>query len=142
MRGFTFLSRDGGNYICPVIDELLKSPKVGLLKRYRHGVFHFQGDYFDKRFTDFMAEGQSAVDWVSGRSFLSGMRLASEGTKAVVTAGEPNPITIRVWRSHGNVDYRKRSASCQERCTRRERARVFRGALWQRVGRWRKQQRP
>jgi len=48
----------------PIIDGLLKSPKVGLLKRYRHGVFHFQTDYFDKRFTDFMAEGQSAVDWV------------------------------------------------------------------------------
>jgi hypothetical protein len=48
----------------PIIDGLLKSPKVGLLKRYRHGVFHFQTDYFDNRFTDFMEEGQSAVDWV------------------------------------------------------------------------------
>lgn len=48
----------------PIIDELLRSPKAGLLKRYRHGVFHFQGNYFDKRFTEFMAEGQSAVDWV------------------------------------------------------------------------------
>lgn len=48
----------------PVVDGLLKSPNVGLLKRYRNGVFHFQRDYYDKRFTDFMAEGQSAVDWV------------------------------------------------------------------------------
>lgn len=48
----------------PLIDEFLKSQNVGLLKRYRHGVFHFQRNYFDKRFTDFMAEGQSAVDWV------------------------------------------------------------------------------
>jgi hypothetical protein len=59
-----------------VIDELLKSPNVGLLKRYRHGVFHFQRDYFDKRFTEFMDQGIDAVTWVRslneqfGRYFL------------------------------------------------------------------------
>jgi hypothetical protein len=59
-----------------IIDELLKSPNVDLLKRYRNGVFHFQRDYFDERFTKFMDEGLDAVTWVRslneefGRYFL------------------------------------------------------------------------
>ena len=46
------------------IDELLASPNVRLLKEYRNGVFHFQRAYFDKRFTNFMTEGENVVDWV------------------------------------------------------------------------------
>ncbi len=36
------------------IDALLTSPNVDLLRRYRNGVDHFQKDYFDGRFFDFM----------------------------------------------------------------------------------------
>jgi hypothetical protein len=32
------------------IDNLLESPNVDLLRKYRNGVFHFQADYNDKRF--------------------------------------------------------------------------------------------
>jgi hypothetical protein len=46
------------------IDSLLKSPNVTLLKRYRNGVFHFQKEYMDKRFTKFMNEGENCVMWV------------------------------------------------------------------------------
>jgi hypothetical protein len=45
------------------IDKLLASSNVDLLKRYRNGVFHFQKQYFDSRFTGFMAS-QDSVPWV------------------------------------------------------------------------------
>jgi hypothetical protein len=48
----------------PTVDALLSSPNVELLKRYRNGAFHFQKDYFDDRFLDFM-RGDAAVKWVS-----------------------------------------------------------------------------
>jgi hypothetical protein len=49
----------------PAIDALLTSPNVALLKRYRNGVFHFQKEYFDDRFLDFMLHGKDAAAWVS-----------------------------------------------------------------------------
>ena len=47
----------------PVIDALLADPHLALLKQYRHGVFHFQADYFDKRYRDFTDLGQPAITW-------------------------------------------------------------------------------
>ena len=58
------------------IDQLLASPNVRLLKRYRHGVFHFQKKYSDERFIEFMRDGDNEVHWVRtlnlefGRYFL------------------------------------------------------------------------
>ena len=60
----------------PTIDKLLASPNVQLLRRYRNGVFHFQKNYFDDRFVEFMREGENTVEWVRdltlhfGRYFL------------------------------------------------------------------------
>lgn len=57
------------------IDQLLRSTNVRLLKLYRNGVFHFQGNYFDDRFAQFMKSSDS-VAWVRelhsefGRFFL------------------------------------------------------------------------
>ena len=45
------------------IDELLKSSNVKLLKRYRNGVFHFQKEYYDKRFLELMSEGKDVANW-------------------------------------------------------------------------------
>ena len=45
------------------ISKLLKSDHVALLKRYRNGVFHFQKNDNDKRFTDFFEKDKS-VTWV------------------------------------------------------------------------------
>jgi hypothetical protein len=62
-----------------IVDQLLKSPHVGLLKRYRNGVFHFQKKYFDARFEDFIS-AQDIVPWVRalnkeiGRFFLAELR--------------------------------------------------------------------
>jgi len=68
------------------IDELLKSSNVELLRRYRNGVFHFQHEYFDDRFTGFMTKGQNAVDWVRalnrafGRYFLTWFESRKDAT--------------------------------------------------------------
>lgn len=57
------------------IDGLLSSPNIELLRRYRHGVCHFQANYFDARFTALLA-AQNVVPWVRqlhlalGRYFL------------------------------------------------------------------------
>ena len=59
----------------PQIDQLLASAHVDLLRRYRNGVCHFQKDYFDSRFTDFMGPPDTP-EWVRnlnrefGRFFL------------------------------------------------------------------------
>jgi hypothetical protein len=59
-----------------VIDDLLASPNVELLRRYRNGVFHFQRVYDDERFHEFMTQGTDEVAWVRtlneqfGRYFL------------------------------------------------------------------------
>ena len=56
--------------------RLLGRVIVELLKRYRNGVFHFQRNYNDKRFLEFMTQGNDAVTWVRrlneqfGRFFL------------------------------------------------------------------------
>jgi hypothetical protein len=47
----------------PEVDALLKSPHVEKLKRFRHGVYHFQPDYFDKRFMDALALGDDFSEW-------------------------------------------------------------------------------
>jgi len=58
------------------IDILLSSPNVDLLKRYRNGVFHFQKNYFDNRFSDLIVNGINVVEWITelnrefGRFFL------------------------------------------------------------------------
>ncbi|OGX08179.1 MAG: hypothetical protein A2Z88_03290 [Omnitrophica WOR_2 bacterium GWA2_47_8] len=58
------------------VNQLLRSKNVGLLKRYRHGVFHFQPNYNDKKFLDFIVDGENCVEWIRqlnlefGRFFL------------------------------------------------------------------------
>jgi hypothetical protein len=60
----------------PIIDGLLQSPNVDLLRRYRNGAFHFQKDYIDKRFMELIEDGVNPVRWVRelneqfGRFFL------------------------------------------------------------------------
>jgi hypothetical protein len=48
----------------PEIDALLKSPHLGVLKRFRHAVYHFQPDYFDKRFMNAFVLGEDFDEWV------------------------------------------------------------------------------
>jgi hypothetical protein len=45
------------------IGTLLSSPNVTLLKNYRHGVSHFQPEYFDPKFLDFVT-AKGIVPWV------------------------------------------------------------------------------
>jgi hypothetical protein len=63
----------------PAIDKLLSSPNVELLKRYRHGVCHFQKKYFDPRFMNLIHD-KSVVAWLQvlnrefGRFFMEYLR--------------------------------------------------------------------
>jgi len=45
------------------ISPLLESPNVELLRRFRNGAFHFQSDYFDKRFTDLLFGPNAPLLW-------------------------------------------------------------------------------
>ena len=62
-----------------VIDPLLRSPNVALLKRYRHGTFHYQKNYNDRRFLELIEKGVKVVEWIRalnlefGRWFLSAL---------------------------------------------------------------------
>ena len=49
----------------PIIDGLLSSPYVDLLRRYRNAVFHFQRKFNDERFWDLMLAGRESIEWVS-----------------------------------------------------------------------------
>jgi hypothetical protein len=44
------------------IDQLLKSKNVTLLRRYRNCIFHFQRDWYDKRFND-LYESEDHIGW-------------------------------------------------------------------------------
>jgi hypothetical protein len=63
----------------PIVDKLLDSPNVELLKRFRNGSFHFQKEYFDSRFANFWYDSKNTVPWVRqlnsafGRFFLKEM---------------------------------------------------------------------
>jgi len=47
------------------IDELLSSPNVEALLLYRHSVFHFHEDYFNRHLTDPLIDrGDNPVAWV------------------------------------------------------------------------------
>ncbi|MGO8754745.1 MAG: hypothetical protein ACLQHK_05890 [Gallionellaceae bacterium] len=59
------------------IDDLLNSPNVELLRRYRNGTFHFKRAYNDQRFMELLKDGTDVVAWVRelnqqfGRFFLA-----------------------------------------------------------------------
>ncbi|MCX6766138.1 MAG: hypothetical protein NT136_04235 [Candidatus Moranbacteria bacterium] len=46
-----------------VIDSLLQSKNINLLKRYRNGVFHFNKKYYNDKYLDFCKE-KSSADWI------------------------------------------------------------------------------
>jgi hypothetical protein len=45
------------------IDELIASPNLSLLQRFRNAVFHYQKDYWSPKFLEFVQEEDSAI-WV------------------------------------------------------------------------------
>ncbi|WP_336633647.1 MULTISPECIES: hypothetical protein [unclassified Microbacterium] len=65
------------------VSELLAdSEKLGALRRFRNGIFHFQADYFDARIVDFLALGAESALWAHelhaalGSDLLSRLRSA------------------------------------------------------------------
>lgn len=78
----------------PAIDALLGNAEhVHVLKRYRHGVAHFQPNYVDSRFVEIMKESETTVPWVRdlnrelGRWFLSYLRENPPGSSAPTGQG-------------------------------------------------------
>ncbi len=61
------------------IDGLLESRNVGLLKRYRNGVFQFQRTYYDKRFLDLITDGENVAEWVRSLSSAFGRYFLAHG---------------------------------------------------------------
>ncbi|MER0216016.1 MAG: hypothetical protein DU481_07445 [Nitrosomonas sp.] len=59
-----------------IIDSLLSSENVELLKRFRNGIYHYQQHYYDPRFLNLL-EAEDIVPWVRqlnqefGRYFLT-----------------------------------------------------------------------
>jgi hypothetical protein len=108
-RAFMYLSywRAGLFVVCegwqelklsdPEIDELLESPYLEVLKRYRHGVFHYQADYFDDRFMKALLIGKDFDDWVDSltyafaRYFDAWVNAALAQAKTATTS----PATVR-----------------------------------------------
>ena len=49
----------------PAINPLLESPNVGLLRKYRNGVFHYRREYFEQnRFIPLIKDGENAAFWI------------------------------------------------------------------------------
>ena len=74
-----------------MIDGLLSSNNVDLLKRYRHGTFHFQKKYNDDRFLKLIDEGFDVVEWIRslntefGRWFLNWIATNSDSLSEMRT---------------------------------------------------------
>lgn len=50
----------------PAIDALLNPDKIAILKRYRHGVYHFQPDYvFGTRYSGLFAIAAEIMPWLT-----------------------------------------------------------------------------
>ena len=48
-----------------IVDSLLTSRNVDLLRKFRNGVFHFQKQYFsEKKFVPLITEGEDVVYWI------------------------------------------------------------------------------
>ncbi len=47
----------------PIVDQLLGSKNVALLKWYRRGVFHFQKEHHQQSFQDLIEQGEKILEW-------------------------------------------------------------------------------
>lgn len=72
----------------PKIDKLIHSDNVHLLRKFRNTVYHYQRDYYDKRYLEFLQGAMEKVPWIwelnreLGLYFLKRFRLedpSSEG---------------------------------------------------------------
>jgi len=82
----------------PEIDTLLKFPHREKLKRFRHGVYHYQADYFDQRFMGALVAGKDFADWAESlmiafaRYFDAWIKSQMAAVSAVAASAElPEP---------------------------------------------------
>ena len=72
-----------------IIDSLITSPYVDLLRRYRNGVCHFQKDYFDNRFVNFM-EPPDIVKWIRSLNLEFGRFFIEQARKKKASSDNNN----------------------------------------------------
>jgi hypothetical protein len=72
----------------PTIDDLLRSPNVNLLRRFRNGAYHFQPEYFDGRLTDFTA---AACNHLHGSHRFRSLSRRTLTTGSPLTTSRENP---------------------------------------------------
>lgn len=64
----------------PVIDELLASPNVDFLRKYRNSAFHYQPEYLNAKQSEFLKSEFKPVEWVRklnsefGRYFIDSFK--------------------------------------------------------------------
>jgi hypothetical protein len=65
--GMLFVVIEGwreANLSDPEVDRLISSPNTELLRRFRNGIFHFQGDeWLPPKLSDFMVPTNKTVEW-------------------------------------------------------------------------------
>jgi hypothetical protein len=71
----------------PAVDTLLDQDNLELLRRFRNGAFHFQSEYFDGRFVDFLSE--DILIWLArlDQAFNSLIASLSNGYTKLAFAG-------------------------------------------------------
>jgi hypothetical protein len=83
----------------PVLDKILKSPNVELLRKYRNGTFHYQKTYFDHCFEEFVKQGIESAVWIHnvseqlGRFFLEESKRRGVGDRSEPQVCSTNAVT-------------------------------------------------
>jgi len=78
------------------IDDLLHSPFVDLLRRFRNATFHFQRDFVSKKRSDFLAEGEESSEWVRQLRNAFSEFFFKESTWAGIVPAIPQEIKARI----------------------------------------------
>jgi hypothetical protein len=48
------------------VDRLRSDPKTGMLKKFRHAVFHYEPEYWTENLQTLLREGDTSAKWVAG----------------------------------------------------------------------------
>jgi len=92
------------------VQSLLQEDRLRLLRRYRNGVAHFQKTYFDRRFTEFVDQGDAILDWAHalhsalGEHFLTWYE--KRGMKYDVKEDADGGLLLEMWVDERESDQR------------------------------------
>ncbi|MHC4560520.1 MAG: hypothetical protein ACYS80_24840 [Planctomycetota bacterium] len=90
--------------VAPSVESLLSKDRLQFLRRYRNGVFHFQKTYFDRRFTEFIDQGDAIGDWADNlhlaisEHFLKWYR--KKGYRYTVKSDADSEYLLEIWKDN------------------------------------------